>query len=214
MELPNRSLQKLVKTYTEQGHDPHIGMLELTKEQQDIIKQNCSEHPQAELVYIHLQRNISISSVFGTLNIETLKWIVNIKTSTRVASPTVQNSVMETLGPPSFSRISDMKSRFKRLIGARRRIDTLYSPPPDEDEARRFPVIPGENLCNPDLHQIRYVRRPQRHRHVFNGLATASSTPSISPPAERDTPPTLRTPSPEENGEDIVNELLLRWTNL
>jgi hypothetical protein len=77
MELSDRSLEKLVKIYTDEGHDPHIVMFELTTEQQRVIKQTCLGHPEAEVVYVRLERNITVPSVFGTLTIETLKWIVS-----------------------------------------------------------------------------------------------------------------------------------------
>lgn len=76
MDLSDRSLEKLVTTYTDEGHDPHIVMFELTTEQQRVIKQTCLGHPEAEVVYVRLERNITVPSVFGTLTIETLKWIV------------------------------------------------------------------------------------------------------------------------------------------
>jgi hypothetical protein len=79
MKLPERSLATLVKTYAHEGHDPYISMINLTKEQQTIIEETCSEHSGAELVYIRLGRNVAVSSVFGTLNIQTLEWIIASK---------------------------------------------------------------------------------------------------------------------------------------
>ena len=53
-----------------------------------MIQQMYSLHLKAELVYVWLQRNTTVSSVFGILNIETLKWTVNSKTlSLRDLSP-------------------------------------------------------------------------------------------------------------------------------
>ncbi|KAI4701747.1 hypothetical protein J4E89_010591 [Alternaria sp. Ai002NY15] len=74
MKLPDRSLEKLVKTYTKEGHDPHIAFEELTEQQQMVIYHSFSDD--AELVYVNVKQNITVSSVFGVLNIDTLKWVL------------------------------------------------------------------------------------------------------------------------------------------
>ncbi|KAI4923821.1 hypothetical protein J4E85_007977 [Alternaria conjuncta] len=76
MKLPDRSLEKLVKIYTEEGRDPHIAISELTKQQQWLIQHSCSKRPDAEVAYVNVQHNITVPSVFGLLKIDTLKWIV------------------------------------------------------------------------------------------------------------------------------------------
>lgn len=233
MKLPERSLQKLVKTYFDEGHDPHIGMLELTKEQQDIIKRNCLDQSDAEIVYVHVQHNITISSVFGILNIETLNWIVDIKGSPQPTSPVVQNRMTYIPRPPtSIRRTSDMKTLFMKLVGARRKSVRRYPPPPDNDETRRFPEIPSEGFPNYDLQRtsnLYELIEPGRHKIHRPSIkyvpqrAEENDTKSSQKLLERrdtlEVPkfvhmrrkfiPTL--PPAEENGEDIVRELLARW---
>jgi hypothetical protein len=79
MELPERSLEILATTSTNEGHDPYTIMLKLTREQQRIIKGTYTAILEAELVYLRLEHRTTVSSVFGTLNIATLEWIVTFK---------------------------------------------------------------------------------------------------------------------------------------
>jgi len=101
MELPHASLEKLVKTYTDEGNDPHIAMSELTREQQAMIKETTPEKIW-EIAYVRLKRNISVSSVFGTLNVETLKWIFKME----VKMPSVENEPNRSGGTGLFSNYS------------------------------------------------------------------------------------------------------------
>ncbi|CAN9345958.1 unnamed protein product [Alternaria sp. RS040] len=80
LALPNQSLQNLVRTYTDEGKDPYVAMSELTAEQQNAIKGSFSLQSGGELVYVS-SRNATVSSIFGTLNIEKLRWIVASKLS-------------------------------------------------------------------------------------------------------------------------------------
>ncbi|KAI4609126.1 hypothetical protein J4E83_008767 [Alternaria metachromatica] len=98
MELPHASLEKLVKKYTDEGNDPHIAMSELTREQQAMIKETINED-NWEIAYVRLQRNISVSSVFGTLNVETLKWISRMK----IKMPPGENSPSNSGGTGLFA---------------------------------------------------------------------------------------------------------------
>ncbi|OWY51392.1 camp-dependent protein kinase [Alternaria alternata] len=75
MNLPDQSLEKLVKNYADAGLDPHISLLDLTEQQQDMIKQAIKTNPGAEVAYISVSRDIKVSSVFGMLDISGLKWI-------------------------------------------------------------------------------------------------------------------------------------------
>ncbi|RYN18732.1 hypothetical protein AA0112_g11420 [Alternaria arborescens] len=75
MNLPDQSLEKLVKSYADAGLDPHISLLDLTDQQQDMIKQAMKTNPGAEVVYVNVSRDIKVSSVFGMLDISGLKWI-------------------------------------------------------------------------------------------------------------------------------------------
>ncbi|KAI4673424.1 uncharacterized protein J4E84_011103 [Alternaria hordeiaustralica] len=105
MELPHASLEKLVKTYTDEGNDPHIAMSELTREQQAMIKETTPERIW-KIAYVRLQRNISVSSVFGTLNVETLKWIFKME----VKMPSVENKPGRSGGTGLFSNYSPYES--------------------------------------------------------------------------------------------------------
>jgi hypothetical protein len=75
MNLPDQSLEKLVKNYADAGLDPHISLLDLTEQQQDMIKRAMKTNPGAEVAYISVSRDIKVSSVFGMLEISGLKWI-------------------------------------------------------------------------------------------------------------------------------------------
>lgn len=233
MKLPEQSLQKLVKTYYEEGNDPHIGMLELTKEQQAIIKQSWLEHSQAELVYVHVQHNITISSVFGILSIETLKWIINIEESPQSPIGIAIGSMPHIPRPStSIRRTSAMKTLFMKLVGGRQKSAGIYSSPPDNGETRAYPEIAGDSLRKPSLegtHKLYRLSESTQNSILVPSINTVPITAEenhsesslklilpcemmelpISAYKGRIIPPNL--PHPEENGEDIVKELLVLW---
>ncbi|RYN95543.1 hypothetical protein AA0119_g8582 [Alternaria tenuissima] len=99
MNLPDQSLEKLVKNYADAGLDPHISLLDLTEQQQDIIKQVTKNNLGAELAYVSISRDIKVSSVFGMLDISGLKWIAASRKPWPKREP-----VCPQYFPPPFTR--------------------------------------------------------------------------------------------------------------
>jgi len=150
MELPQKSLRGLVKTYTDDGNDPHISMSELTKEQQSMITASYIGYDRPEIVYIRLQRNITVSSVFGMLNVETLKWVFAINNggsmSTSSTNPTLPLSkapfAMETMN--DFMPIASLGSTTPTLPlskSASQWSSTPPIPPVSKDELDGFYLL-------------------------------------------------------------------------
>lgn len=125
MNLPNRSLERLVKAYKDQDFDPYVTMLELTQEQKSIIAQTYATESAVELVYINVSQNTTISSVFGVLEITTLKWILASRTSfslkvpssTEVAPPFSPHRNEDTIPPRCYTtREAEHKGKFLNII--------------------------------------------------------------------------------------------------
>ncbi|KAI4649771.1 uncharacterized protein J4E79_009616 [Alternaria viburni] len=263
MELPHASLEKLVKTYTDEGKDPHIAMSELTREQQTMIKETTPEKIW-EIAYVRLQRNISVSSVFGTLNVETLKWIFKMEIKeakipagvpglsggTALLSPYKPSSPLLTPPASSTPDLNHMPStgrseqageilrkevpeaRFKYLVGSKRKSSFLgYS-----GKSSTAAFKPGEESVtpepDPDFYPITDLSSAENPAPSTITLADADDEsddepddepPSVveyssSPHPWEDSmpyyPETTQKPSQpaEDNGQDIVQELLARWT--
>jgi len=261
MELPHASLEKLVKKYTDEGNDPHIAMSELTREQQAMIKETINED-NWEIAYVRVQRNISVSSVFGTLNVETLKWISRMAMKApkmpSANSPSVlaaggSHTSSELSSPARFIRSASSTSDLNRMPstrsgqqtgGIRVNISRSDLVSPDFNMYNQRSSKPGKKPVTPEATPIRRSKTampdaddesdnqldspPQHPRDesedaleeqfsyenpnldmqlpVFD-LSTVSSGLQFMH-GERDLP---EEPA-EEDGEDIVNELLARWT--
>ncbi|CAN9383690.1 unnamed protein product [Alternaria alternata] len=223
--LPNQSLQKLVRTYTEEGQDPYVAMSELTAEQQNAIKGSFSLEFGEELVYVSL-RNATVSSIFGTLNIERLRWIVASKaTGQENYYPRVDTAPTVTSTPA--------QGRRRCLPGSRRpsNYNSLGSIAPSE-----YPTLPSISAMS-----------EMSAAAPSSGLAPAFDTPSLVTPCSYrrlPAPPNEQQRQASQDGEetdnrhirvrvtsskseyvvqpslyavetsedDIVNELLARWT--
>jgi len=257
MELPHASLEKLVKAYTDEGNDPHIAMSELTREQQAMVKETTPEKIW-EIAYVRLQRNISVSSVFGTLNVETLKWIfkMELKMPSDEDDPSRSGSTgLFAMGPQHPSRdfepsvlaaggshtSSDLVSPDFNMYNARssRKKSAILEIDPDifpiMDLSSAKPLARSETTALPDADdesddevdpdvepdQIQprrspyYAQRPGQmgmnalapsHNFDFTQIANRQMEAMHS----QDQGSTM-VPA-EDNGEDIVNELLARWT--
>jgi hypothetical protein len=213
MNLPDRSLERLVKAYKDQDLDPYVTMLELTKEQKEIVTQTYTTMLEAELVYINLPQKSTISSVFGVLEITTLKWIVasrtpfplEISSSTRVAPP---SSHLTSVSGYSASDSERVEIEFEQQC---------FDEAPLRRVASNMHVFVDEqipdNACRKDsaLEHARIVgqgyavpaedNRPHESR---KGLFSRFRR-------QRDTVHLLDH-SGEKNEDDIVDELLARWT--
>ncbi|KAB2104884.1 hypothetical protein AG0111_0g7177 [Alternaria gaisen] len=115
MNLPDQSLEKLVKKYADAGLDPHISLLDLTEQQQDMIKQAMKTNPGAAVAYISVSRDIKVSSVFGMLNISGLKWIAasrepwsKLESMAQISHVSPQPFLPARAGPPPPRPYDDM----------------------------------------------------------------------------------------------------------
>jgi len=277
MILPEKSLKALVKKYTEEGNDPHIAMSELTREQQRMITGTQMSLDKPELVYVRLERNIPVSSVFGTLEVETLKWVFTHTgrfdvACQRIASPTTQS-------PLSISKIVGLYEKRKMARNDLRKYEDMptidsdsgestdaerqdpshtpsspeHSPlllaqnEPDVFQEPPVPAVPLEGMTPFDIPyrveefgerdgyleppsiphpgedgSFNRVREEYQIYHPRPEWDATSSRPERTgyntvrrykvPDDGMEENTVIRTPIAEEDGEDIVNELLARWT--
>ena len=107
LELPDPSLETLVETYFEEGHDLHIALSELTEQQRKLIHHSCLELPNAEVAYVNVQHKFTVHSVFGVLKIDTLKWVVVSRSRLRLKDVHRYSDqwidVSEVLGNPNIA---------------------------------------------------------------------------------------------------------------
>jgi len=263
MDLPDQSLERLIKLYTDEGQDVHIAMSELTQEQQAMIKSTFPPRHTVEVVYLRLQRNLTVSSVFGMLSIETLKWIITCDTpfvskDVEQGNYPIQASPLRPsnlnprkIGPPLprrlYSAVVDPNN--ERIYYSE---DSESAPEynPDDtqsvhssssditrhfQEARKRRAQDLGDLSDPESFGIRPEVSPARlpTRRVGYGQGTMlpehkdeepqltladhekadcswTTATLVAPPRRGDVEAPSQ--STEENGEDIVNELLARWT--
>ena len=266
MDLPDQSLERLIKTYTDEGQDVHIAMSELTLEQQALIKETFPPRHTVKVEYLRLQRNITVSSVFGMLNIETLKWIITSDTpfvstvgvqvhhpvqasplrpsnantwKNPLSGPPLPRHLYSAVDDPNNERIyysedsesepeynpddtpsvdsssSDITRHFQEA--RERRAQDLGDLSDSETFGIRADVSParlpsrrvgyGQGTILP----VHKDEEPQLtladHEKADSSWATATL---VAPPRRGDVEAPSQ--STEENGEDIVNELLARWT--
>jgi hypothetical protein len=231
-------------------------MSELTTEQQNAIEASFSLDSDEELLYVS-SRDATVSSIFGTLKIEKLRWIV----ASKVARPKVSAQTYSASRAPNFSIMdvetdSDSSAKFPNPstepLGVLRRIE--YSRPigvpPDEhqmhSQERSLPRLlssagPSEYHTRPD--KVLWMERYRQCRAMSDStdsLSTGSmvtrpptppkatskhleSSPEIEEMDDPATYPSVLCPKDvdvvepfhhavEGNEDDIVNELLVRWT--
>ncbi|KAI4610108.1 uncharacterized protein J4E87_010864 [Alternaria ethzedia] len=262
MKLPQKSLQGLVKTYTDDGNDPHIAMSELTKEQQMMITASYIGYDRPEIVYIRLQPNITVSSVFGMLNVETLKWVIAVNNggfmSTTSTEPTLPLSkapfAMETIHDfMPIASLGSTKTTLPLSKSASQWSSTPPIPPVSKDEFDGYFLRPSSESIDswstkrparsaatemtdaddesddevdadvePVVHQVLPEERPYHAQGPEPYVGMHSLAPShnfdFTQIANRQVEAMrsqhqCSTMAPaEDNGEDIVNELLARWT--
>jgi len=243
MDLPDKSFDKLIKTYTDEGHDTHIAMLELTTEQQALIKTTFPPRHTVELVYVSVQHTTTVSSVFGMLNVETLRWIIVSKTpvfplSGYRAQPHSIPGPMA--GPPSAPAMPRQHRPARQgprpaqhqMQPQRQMPPPLHIPLPQSQSSDGEHHTEEATSLDRD-HVPRYTTVDKLRRDVYDKSSDSDTEsdavidPSGPPPphgrrlaglsyqqqgydpgSRRDYPPTTA----EEDGEDIVNELLARWT--
>jgi len=150
-QLPPTSLVKLLKAYTNEGNDPYLVMSELTQEQQTMIKEKLPEDD-AEIVYVRLQRDITVSSVFGRLNVETLKWVIMPKfpTAATMRGPYSRQKYRTSYAQytePSSVEMGPKNSESRPEIIAAQQSDPLHDP---SSPARLTPPAPS----TPDLSRM------------------------------------------------------------
>lgn len=262
MELPQKSLETLAKAYTDEGNDPHIAMSELTIEQRTMIKETFSQslaRTEPEVVYIRLQRNVTVSSVFGPLSIETLKWIVKskllprnvIKASRQRSGPGSLSDLFTTHDVPSSRMASRPSGEGMGLPSFHKRAKDVDIAPLAPRDARRssepgaydpemlsessytlhsFPPVDaahpnmGYSSAKKPIHPtVTMADADDESDDELDGVVEPSSSPAPrgggmfsrgSREYQTYEPGMTQLPSQpaEENGEDIVNELLARWT--
>jgi hypothetical protein len=257
MSLSQKSLKGLVKAYTDQGHDPHIAMSELTEEQQKMIIESYTGYLEPEVVYVRLQRNITVPSVFGMLNVETFKWVIASRVSFQPHSRAsgISPRRKSRHGPPAAEvpEPTDSSPSVKSgtyLVQARRpsgsgsrpssrdgssmgSADMVFVPPPPRPTGYGnlggismlppppMPPPPHANNWGPP----RQYRQPQQqqgydpsqYRNYPHNMPPPPGPPLIHKArndGSQSDEETLPQADVGENGQDIVNELLARWTKL
>jgi len=209
MELPDHSLERLVKAYADAGHDVHIAMSELTREQQALIKRTCSENHGLEVVYVRLKRDSTVSSVFGMLNIETLKWIIasdRPSLLSRAASPPILTASLVSARHTPYQR-----SHFHQSQALSRFDDQDFDSIGESSSECSDDLEPESNFDDPRARRAESMPAP---RLLQKGIAPMASGPPLQfrYVTSADEFRNSRFQPAEESGEDIVNELLARWT--
>jgi len=262
MELPQKSLKALVKTYTDDGNDPHVAVSELTTEQQAMINASYIGYDRPEIVYVRLQPNITVSSVFGMLNVEKFRWIFAVNRggfmSTNFLGPPMPLSeapfAMETMNDfMPIASLGSTKTTLPLSKSASQWSSTPPMPPVSKDEFDGYFLRPsGEGIASssakkparstttampdaddesddevdadiePVVHQVLPGERPYHAQGPEPYVGMHSLAPShnfdFTQIANRQmeamrSQHQCSTMAPaEDNGEDIVNELLARWT--
>jgi len=237
MELPDHSLERLVKAYADAGHDVHIAMSELTREQQALIKRTCSENHGLEVVYVRLKRDSTVSSVFGMLNIETLKWIIASDKPSLLSRGTLPPIL--TASHLSARHTPYQRSHFHQSQGLSRFDDQDFDSIEESSSECSHDLEPESNFDDPRARRAESMPAPHSLQMRLNGADSShSERASLRPtkgrrPEIHCIPPTSSGPPlqfryvtsadefrnssfqpAEESEEDIVNELLARWTTL
>ena len=252
MNLPDQSFERIIKAYTDEGQDVHITMSELTREQQALIQRTCPNNQGVEVVYVRLQRNITVSSVFGMLNVETLKWIITSDTpfvSNSGATPPIDvalpnpqhyggvqrsgysqsqhSSFQEPTIPNPYFRGRDRQREERPKVlpdaddessDSESWFDETSPPPARRDEsktssnARTIEFVAEEFLPSNRSEDGMSQHEKMPEYTLYSNPRENSASASFLVPVHRCEHQEASSQPAEENEEDIVNELLARWT--